>query len=220
MLLYDPQEMSQTELYKLLVGCVMPRPIAWISTVSGDGRPNLAPFSFFNVASRSPATLAISIGPPADPGKGKKDTLKNAEETKELVVHVVSERFMEEMNISGAEFPNGINEFDIAGLTAVPSAKVKPPRIAGAEISMECILKNVIPVGSDHLLLAEVVAFNVNEDVVENGKIQADRLHAVGRMAGPRYCKTGDTFGMNIPPVELFLEKGKHEHSGKARGEI
>jgi len=180
----------------------MPRPIAWISTQDVAGKPNLAPFSFFNVASRFPPTLAISIGQPSDKNKEKKDTLYNIEQTGQLVINVVTESLVDQMNISGMEFPREVDEFSAAGLHYETSTMVLPPRVAEAKVSMECISRNVIPIGPDHLVLAEVVAIRVSDDVLENNKINPQKLKAVGRMAGPNYCTTERIFELKIPPLE------------------
>lgn len=204
----NPVEMDETAIYKLLAGCVMPRPIAWISSRSASGLLNIAPFSFFNVASRFPPTLAISISEPADPSKGRKDTLRNIEETGECVVNVVTEGLVEKMNRTATEFPYGVNEFEVAGLTAEESLSVSVPRIAEAKISMECILKQVIPIGKDQLVLAEVVRFAVHEDVIANGKIQPKELGAIGRMAGPQFCETKEIFTHRIPSISDYSDRG------------
>jgi flavin reductase (DIM6/NTAB) family NADH-FMN oxidoreductase RutF len=201
---YEPSEMDAASVYKLLIGCVMPRPIAWISTKSHSGELNLAPFSFFNVASRFPPTLAISISQASDPSKGKKDTLRNIEETKELVVNVVSEELVEAMNKTATEFPQGVNEFEVVGLHTEESLLISAPRVLEAKISMECVLKQLIPLGMDTLVLAEVVRFVVNEEVIENGKIQPEKARLVGRMAGPQFSRSTDIFKINIPTLDEY----------------
>jgi flavin reductase (DIM6/NTAB) family NADH-FMN oxidoreductase RutF len=201
---FNPANMDADTTYQLLTGCVMPRPIAWISTRSADGLLNLAPFSFFNIASSDPPILAISISEPDDASKGKKDTLRNIEETGELVVNVVSEELVDQMNSTGAEFPYGVNEFDVAGLHTEESLSVSVPRIAEAKASLECKLRQIIPIGADHLVLAEVVRFVVREDVVADGKIQPEKMKVVGRMAGPRFTKTNEIFMRQIPSVSDF----------------
>src|SRR5699024_4117508 len=189
-MIIDPGKLSEEAIYKLLVGCVMPRPIAWISTQSNKGKFNLAPFSFFNVASRFPPTLAISISYPTDETKGKKDTLKNIEETRELVVNVVSEELVNNMNISASEFPEDVNEFIAAELDFEESEKVSPPRVSKAKISMECICKEIKSIGVDTLVLAEVININISNQVIQNGKMQIEDANVIGRMAGPVYCTT------------------------------
>lgn len=205
-MIIDPKELDEGLTYKLLVGCVTPRPIAWISTKSTDGVHNLAPFSFFNVASRFPPTLAISISHPNVQGKDVKDTLRNIEETKELVVNVVDEQLVNQMNISASEVPFEMDEFKLANLNYAASDKVSAPRVKDSKISMECICKDIIPIGVDSLVIAEVVNFVVLDDIIIDGKIQMDRLKPIGRMAGPVYCTTDDNFTMAIPHPSEFVK--------------
>lgn len=206
-MIIDPKSLDESSTYKLLVGCVTPRPIAWVSTKSKDGKNNLAPFSFFNVASRFPPTLAISISHPGVEGKHTKDTLKNIEETEELVVNVVDENLVNQMNITASEVPFGMDEFKLAQLNFVHSEKISVPRVKESKISMECICKDIISIGVDSLVIAEVVNFVVLDDIIIDGKIQMEKLNPIGRMAGPVYCTTNDTFVKAIPNPNQFIKK-------------
>lgn len=208
-MIIDPNELNETLTYKLLVGCVAPRPIAWVSTKSKEGINNLAPFSFYNIASRYPPTLAISISYPTVPNKAMKDSLKNIKDTKELVVNVVDEQLVTQMNITASEVPSEIDEFELANLTFEDSKKVSVPRVKEAKISMECISKQIIPIGIDTLVIAEIVNFYVMDHIIEDGKILMDKLKPIGRMAGPVYCTTENSFTMSIPDPNELLNKNE-----------
>jgi flavin reductase (DIM6/NTAB) family NADH-FMN oxidoreductase RutF len=138
----DPRTMRQESTYKLLIGCVVPRPIAWVSTVGPDGVNNLAPFSFFMGVCQEPPTIAFSSGPRA---KNRKDTVRNAEHTGDFVVNVVDDDLAEQMNLSSGDYPPELDEFALTGLTAAPGVRVRAPRVAQAPISLECRVAQIIP---------------------------------------------------------------------------
>lgn len=140
----DPQTIKPESTYKLLIGCVVPRPIAWVSTVGANGVNNLAPFSFFMGVCPEPPTIAFSSGPRA---KDRKDTVRNAEHTGDFVVNVVDDDRAEQMNLSSGEYPPEVDEFALTGLTAAPSVRVHAPRVREAPISLECRVAQIIPVG-------------------------------------------------------------------------
>ena len=196
----DPETTPAPTIYKLLIGCVVPRPIAWVSTVSADGVNNLAPFSFFMAICNEPPTVAFSSGPrPA----GRKDTAANAEATGEFVVNVVDDDRAEQMNLSSGEYPPGVDEFALTGLTAVPGVKVKAPRVLEAPISMECRVTQILQVGKGphSLVIGEVVHFHVRDDVYDakTGRIDMHALRPVGRLAGQAYAHVHDIFEMKRP---------------------
>jgi flavin reductase (DIM6/NTAB) family NADH-FMN oxidoreductase RutF len=192
---------NRQDNYKLLIGSVVPRPIAWVSTRSTDGRLNLAPFSFFQAVCPDPPTVIISVGRRAD-GEWK-DTALNALATGELVVNLVNVEVGEAMNVSSGSYPFGVSEFELAGVTPATSAVVNVPRVAEAPIAFECHLGQTITLGpgkGDHLLvLAEVVAFYVRDDLYHNGRIDPARLQPLGRLAGNQYSMPGEIFEMIRP---------------------
>jgi len=196
----DPQTMKSESTYKLLIGCVVPRPIAWVSTVGADGVNNLAPFSFFMGVCGDPPTIAFSSGPRA---KDHKDTLRNAEHTGDFVVNIVDDDRAEAMNISSGEYPAGVDEFALTGLTAAPGVKVRAPRVVEAPVSLECRVAQIIPVGRGphSLVLGEIVYFHVRDDVYEaaTGRIDVARLKPIGRLAGHQYSYIHDIFEMKRP---------------------
>ena len=186
-MIIDPADLDPRSVYKLLIGSVVPRPIAWTSTVNREGIRNLAPFSFFTVASRQPPMLCISVGPPPETEGGEspaKDTLSNVEETEQFVVNIVSLSLSNTMYESSKNHPSEADEFEKAGLTPASCEVVYAPRVEEAGVSMECILDRILTLGSDHLVLGRMVRFHVRDELYDNGRINVARLNPLGRLAG------------------------------------
>jgi len=200
----NPSEHDYRDVYKLMVGVIVPRPIAFVSTISADGIRNLAPFSFFTGISANPPVICFSPMVRGSDGT-RKDTLLNIETVKEFVVNVVSEEFAEKMNICAAEFSPEVDEFEMSGLTPVASDLVKPARVKESLISMECRLIDIVEVSTKplggSLVIGEVLRFHVDDALIDNYKIDPDKLHAIGRMGGPTYTRTTDLFDMVRPKV-------------------
>ncbi len=196
----DPSELDPQSVYKLLIGSVVPRPIAWTSTVSREGIRNLAPFSFFTVASRNPPMLCISLGPRSSDDASSKDTLSNVEQTGEFVINIVSLSLSNNMYESSKSHPPEADEFEKAGLTPAPCEVVRAPRVGEAGVSMECLLDRVIPLGSDHLVIGRMVRFHVRDELYRNGRIDISALDPLGRLAG-NYTKVETIFEL---PSEDF----------------
>jgi flavin reductase (DIM6/NTAB) family NADH-FMN oxidoreductase RutF len=198
----NPSEHDYRDIYKLMVGVIVPRPIAFVSTISVDGIRNLAPFSFFTGISANPPVICFSPMVRGSDGT-RKDTLLNIDAVKEFVVNVVSEEFAEKMNVCSAEFPPEVDEFEMSGLTPIASDLVRPPRVQESHISMECRLIEIVEVSSKplggSLVIGEVLRFHVADALFDNYKIDPDKLHAIGRMAGPTYTRTTDLFDMVRP---------------------
>ncbi len=199
----EADKMPWNDLYKRLVEVVIPRPIALVSTVDDAGRPNLAPFSFFTVVSANPPYLAFS---PLRSGRtGElKDTLKNVMATKEFVVHVVTEAMAQAVNDASASLPHGQSEFEHAGLTPVPSERVRPPRVAESPVAMECELVEVRTYGeaggAGNLVVGRILLLHIDEAVTdEAGRVLAERLRAVGRMGGEEWVRAAETFRLTRP---------------------
>jgi flavin reductase (DIM6/NTAB) family NADH-FMN oxidoreductase RutF len=202
-MILDPAGMSVRERYFLLIGSIVPRPIAFVSTVNAAGAPNVAPMSFFNGVSSTPPVVSVSL---ASRRGTKKDTLRNIEETGEFVVNIVDEAIVERVNLASGDYPPEVSEFDVTGLTPEPSRIVRPPRVAESPISLECKLVQAVPVGVDPhrtvLVLGEVLLFHVREGLLlENNHVDAEALRAVGKMGGPGYCRTRDRFSLERPKV-------------------
>jgi flavin reductase (DIM6/NTAB) family NADH-FMN oxidoreductase RutF len=199
-LIIDPDTLDPQSRYKLLIGSVVPRPIAWTSTVSREGVRNLAPFSFFTVASRSPPMLCISVGPRVDRPPDAKDTLSNIEETGEFVINIVSLPLSNTMHESSKNHPPEADEFEKAGLTPAICEVVGAPRVEEAGVSMECLLDRVLPLGTDQLVIGRMVRFHVRDELYENGRIDVAKLQPLGRLAG-NYTKVETIFEL---PSEDF----------------
>lgn len=191
MLIY-PEKISAQEMYKILIGSVSPRPIAWVSTISNEGISNLAPFSFFTVASANPPVLCFN--PLYNDKALAKDTLNNIRQQKEFVINTVSHKDLEVMNQSCHALPPEQDEFDYAGLKKLDSTVVAPYRVANALVNFECRLNQIVDLGdnhlSGHLVLGDVVAVHVRDEVIDNFRIDSDQLDAIGRMAGSDYSLT------------------------------
>ena len=190
---------------RVLTGVVVPRPIAFVSTMSKDGFVNLAPYSFFNAVAYDPPTIVFSSSRNA--GDKKKDTLAHIEETGEFVVNVVVDDIAEAMNQTAAEYPTNVTEFDIAGLTAVPSNKIKPPRVAESPVNMECQLQQIVSLGSGShqhgLVIGQIILMHIRDDIINGHRINHDNLKPTGRLAGNMYCHTSDTFEMIRPTYKV-----------------
>ena len=184
---------------RVLTGVIVPRPIAFVSTVSADGVVNLAPYSFFNAVSYTTVVFSSS----RNVGNKSKDTLRNIEETGEFVVNIVVDPIAEAMNATAAEFPEDVDEFEIAGLTHAPSQMVKAPRVAESPVNIECKLDQVVKIGSgehEHgLVIGTILLMHVRDDIIDGHRINQERLMATGRMAGNMYCRTSDRFEMVRP---------------------
>ncbi|OAX45837.1 hypothetical protein gpAD87_25445 [Paenibacillus sp. AD87] len=191
--------LSVEEMYKLMIGSVVPRPIAWVSTRSKDGVLNLAPFSFFTVASRNPPTLLISIGPGVGDREGTvKDTLVNIRETGEYVINMVSSSLVESMQQSSADVSSGENEFELVGVTPNPGKRVNVPSVLEAPIAFELTLDRIIEVGTDHLVLGTVEQAQVDHEAYAGDyKIAIENWRPVASLAGD-YALIKPAFSINI----------------------
>ncbi len=188
----DPSKQSVPDNYKLLTNLVVPRPIAWVTSLNAGGVVNLAPFSFFNAVGANPLYLIISIGL-TDAG-GTKDTARNILANKEFVVNLVTEELFDAMNVSAADFPEGESELEASGLHAAPSVKVKPPRVAEAQASMECRLHSSQLLGNNTLVIGEVVMFHVADHLM-GPRLHIEGFAPIGRLGSPSvYCRTTDRF--------------------------
>jgi flavin reductase (DIM6/NTAB) family NADH-FMN oxidoreductase RutF len=206
-----PSDLSHSELYGLILNSVAPRPIAWVSTLSASGQPNLAPFSFFNCVCVEPPLLAFAPGLRSSGQSGAthgepKDTLRNVRETKEFVINVVTYDLSAAMNVTSGEYDASVNEFELAGVTAVPSEIVKVPRVAESPVSFECNLYQILDFSSSpesgSLVIGQVVSIHADEAHVKQGKLDRNSLDLIGRMGGTQYTRTMERFEMVRPKVE------------------
>ena len=217
-MLFDFANLTADARYKLLVSTVTPRPIAWVVSQDANGVLNAAPFSFFNAFAGDPPVVGIGIGS-HKPGRPK-DSRANISETGQFVVNLVSEETANAMNVTAIEFDHGVNELIQAGLTTLPSVRVKPPRIAESPVSMECELIQIVDLGpSAGLVLGRVLAMHVRDDAVidaANHYIDTPKLKLIGRMHGRGwYVRTSDLFEMPRIPVEHW--KGSSEFAAELR---
>ncbi|MBV9787099.1 MAG: flavin reductase family protein [Chloroflexi bacterium] len=196
----DPAVLTEREIYKILTGAVVPRPIAWVATIGEEGTPNLAPFSYFNIACTDPPMLLFC---PQRRGDGSpKDTLRNVQTTGEFVLHIVSEELAAAMNQTSAEYPYATDEFAATGLRAAPSSLVAPPRVADAAVAFECRVEQIVHVGSargGEIVIGRVLQIHVRDDVYHDGYIILDALKPVARLAGNDYARVNDTFSLQRP---------------------
>ena len=193
----DPSQIEPNDIYKLMIGMIVPRPIAFVSTVDAAGVRNLAPFSYFTACGSNPPVVCFStsVGSGLRPHK---DTLENIKAIREFVVNIVSEEFAAQMNATSITVPPEVDEFELSGLTPLASDLVKPPRVAESKAQMECRLFQIVPVsdrpGGGILVLGEVLRFHVLESLLDGYRIDPDKLNAIGRMGGPNYVRTRDRF--------------------------
>ena len=195
-MIYDPTEHPLLETHKLMIGSIVPRPIAFISTLSKDGLENLAPFSYFNGICSNPPSIMFCPARRGYDGKTK-DTLNNIRDTEEFAVNIVSEDFAEQMVSTSTDFEPEVNEFEVSGLTPVPCQKIAPPKVAEAKISFECKLNQIVPVGNEgpgggFVIIGTIVLFHIDDDVYEDGYINLEKLRPIGRLAGNMYTRTTD----------------------------
>jgi flavin reductase (DIM6/NTAB) family NADH-FMN oxidoreductase RutF len=201
----DVEQMNGQERYRLLVASIIPRPIAFVSTIDSAGATNLAPFSYFNVVTSRPALISISIGQRVWQGRRtKKDTLQNIEQTGEFVVNLAVESMLEAVNDSSADYAPGVSELEELGLTAVPSLKVKPPRIKESPVHLECKLSQVLMLGEHPqvgLVIGQVVQYHAEAGVLEAASQLPDpeRLRPLARLGGSGYAGLGELFSRARP---------------------
>jgi flavin reductase (DIM6/NTAB) family NADH-FMN oxidoreductase RutF len=201
----DPSQNSLADNYKLLSNIVVPRPIAWVTTQSQAGVINLAPFSFFNAIGANPLYLVFSVGL-RDDGT-LKDTEKNIQDNGEFVVNMVTEELFDAMNISAADFPAGESELEAAHLHAAPSVHIKVPRVAEAQVSLECKLFSTQKLGGNTLVIGQVVMFHVADHLL-GPRMHINNFAPIGRLGSPTfYCRTEDRFDIARVKYSEWLEK-------------
>lgn len=203
----NPDEYPWKPVYKLLTGAVVPRPIAWVSTINPEGGANLAPFSFFNVVCAMPPHLMFNPQV-RETDSGTKDTLRNVRLTEEFVVNIVTEDLAQAMNETSAELPGEVDEFTVAGLAPCPSTLVRPPGIAASPVRLECKLAHLIDIsdqpGGGSVVIGRIVYMHIADDILEAAdKIDVRKLKPIGRLGGPSYCRVQDVFQMIRPPSQI-----------------
>ncbi len=198
-MILDPGTVAPGDFYRFMISVVVPRPIAFVSTVSADGRFNVAPFSYFNAITNQPPLLGISI----NRRKGlPKDTLRNIEATGEFVVNTVDEPLGARMVHTSGEWPEDVDEFALTGLTPAPSDLIRAPRVGESPVSMECRLHRVIELGATFFVVGEIVRAHVKEAVLTDGKVDIAKLRPLGRLGGDGYSVVREVIQMARPRLE------------------
>lgn len=196
----DPESLEPSLRYKLLIGSVVPRPIAFVSSLSPQGVANLAPFSYFNAVGHLPLALMFSIS--KKPDRSEKDTLRNVRPaseggTGEFVINLAIENYASQVAEAAEPLPYGESEFDYINLTSIASQVVRPPRVAESPVAFECRTLQIVPVGEFHIVIGQVVHLFIQDDLLDDRlRIDSDKLGAIGRMAGFEYCRTHDRFSI------------------------
>lgn len=188
----DPADLPARKVYELLTMLVVPRPIAWVSTVAADGTPNVAPHSYFNIVSNEPPVVHITSA-------GEKDTLRNIRSTGEFVVNIVSRDLVEQMNLTAANFPADEDEFGWAELDRTASSVVKPPRVTRARAALECTLRQVLEIGNGRMIFGDVVRIHTEPTLWDGDEIPPERLDPVGRLGGSAYQMTDGVHRLQRP---------------------
>jgi flavin reductase (DIM6/NTAB) family NADH-FMN oxidoreductase RutF len=209
---FEMEKTPHRQIYNLLIGLVAPRPIAWVTSMDEEGTLNAAPFSAYNYLCTDPPIIGMGVTNRSDARFTPKDTASNIRRTGEYVINVVTDDLLGKMNICATDFPAGVNELEMAGLTTAPSSVVKVPRIAEAHAALECREFTTMEIGRSRIILGRVVAMYVEDRFVDPAGpyIRADELHAVGRMNGlGNYARTRDAI-VTVPRISLEeWEKGK-----------
>lgn len=183
---YSPDSLGPGSFYRLLTAVVVPRPIAWVSTLAGDGRTaNLAPHSFFTVACVDPPVVQFT-------SVGRKDSLRNVEETREFVVNLAPEPLFEQINATGTDFPREVGEFEAVGIEREPSLRVRPPRVAASPVALECTLHSTLGLGDSTVVFGRVVHAAVSEEVLVNGRPDIRLLRPLARLGGNEWGTVGE----------------------------
>lgn len=198
-MILDPGAVTPGDFYRFMISVVVPRPIAFVSTMNAAGQLNVAPFSYFNAISSRPPLVGISI----NRRKGlPKDTLRNIEQTNEFVVNTVDEALGARMVQTSGEWPEEVDEFQLAGLTPVASDLVRPPRVGESPVSLECRLERALDLGSTTFVVGEIVRAHVRDDVLTDGRVDIAKLRPLGRLGGDGYSVVRDVFHMPRPSVD------------------
>ncbi|MDQ7027037.1 MAG: flavin reductase family protein [Anaerolineae bacterium] len=199
----NPADLERSQVYKLLTGSIVPRAIAWVSSMSADGTRNLAPFSYFTAVSANPPLVLFCPGTRGTDG-GNKDTYHNVKATGEFVINFVNAANAEAMNITATELPAAVDEFEYAGLTPILSKHVNVPRVQESPIHFECKLHQIVDAGDGHIVIGEVLYMHFDEAVFKEGNyIDVAALQPIARLAGPNYAHLSDFFQLNRAPSEV-----------------
>ena len=200
-MIYDQEKLTFQQTHKLMIGSIVPRPIAFVATTSNEKINNIAPFSYFNGVCSNPPTIMFAPARRGWDGK-EKDTLVNIRDTKEFTINIVSESFAQQMVECSTDYDSKVDEFDISGLNIAKSKKILPPRLKEAKISFECKLNQIVEIGdgkagSGFVVIGSIVLFHINDEIITNEKIDIQKLNPIGRLAGDWYTKPTNNFKMS-----------------------
>jgi len=195
---FPVEDLQGAEGYKLGSGLIVPRPIGWIGTVDADGSTNLAPYSFFNMVAGVPPTFVFAPG-----NSVRRDTLANVRSVPEFTINIVTDEVVDAMNATAASLEAGASEFDLPGITAIPSERIRPPRVGECKATIECVVDQIVAVGDpahgNSLVIGHAVMFHVDDALLDGTRIDQAALRAVGRHAGNTYSRTSDQFDIVRP---------------------
>jgi flavin reductase (DIM6/NTAB) family NADH-FMN oxidoreductase RutF len=200
---FDPNELDRNTFYRLLTAVVVPRPIAWVSTTSAAGTDNLAPHSFFTVSSVDPPIVQFT-------SVGRKDSVRNAEETGQFVVNLAPEHLFEQINATATEFPRGVSEFEAVGIAREPSLRVKPPRVAASPVALECELHSTLRLGNSTVVFGRVVHAAVSEAVLVDGHPEVSRLRPLSRLGKNEWGTVGELLEISRIPLDEWPGPAGH----------
>ena len=197
-MIYDPKKLTFQQTHKLMIGSIIPRPIAFVATTNNEKINNIAPFSYFNGVCSNPPTIMFAPARRGWDGK-EKDTLVNIRQTKEFTINIVSESFAQQMVECSTDFDSKVDEFDVSGLNIAKSKKILPPRLKEAKISFECKLNQIVEIGdgkagSGFIVIGSIVLFHIEDEIITNDKIDVQKLNPIGRLAGDWYTKPTNNF--------------------------
>jgi flavin reductase (DIM6/NTAB) family NADH-FMN oxidoreductase RutF len=210
---FDPGALSREDFYRLLTAVVVPRPIAWVSSTTPDGTDNLAPHSFFTIACAAPPIVQFS-------SVGRKDSLRNIEDTREFVVNFAPEALMEKINATATDFPRGTSEFDAVGVQREPSLRVKPPRVAGSPVALECALHSTVRLGDSTVVFGRVVHASVAEEVIVDGHPEAGRMRPLARMGRNEWSSLGEIREIERIPYGAWQQREGREREAQAQSNL
>jgi flavin reductase (DIM6/NTAB) family NADH-FMN oxidoreductase RutF len=201
LLSFDPKTNTERENYKLLIGTIIPRPIAFVTSLGEDGTINGAPFSYFNIVSSNPPMISLAL---QRKKRGMRDTARNILDKKEFVIHIVDDTNVEAINLTAASLPPNQSEIEKANLSLVSSQSVSVPGIKEAKARFECTLEHAVELGENgdvgvDLIIGKIVRFHIDEEIYESGRINQEKLGAVSRLAGSNYAKIGQIFSIERP---------------------
>ncbi|SOC27737.1 conserved hypothetical protein [Brochothrix thermosphacta] len=196
MITIRPESISERDNYKFLIESVIPRPIAFITSINSEGVVNGAPFSYFNIVSSNPPLLSVSI---QRRNGEKKDTLRNIEQQQSFVLHIADDGYIDKLNQTAAQLPPNQSEIALTNLTLIPSETIATPAISEAKVRYECTVQQIVDLPNSELIIANITCYHIDDELYANGRINAAKLNPISRLAGNDYAHLGETFTLERP---------------------